>query len=664
MASFDSNDWKLYCEIARSEPHKEHTELLSVEQAAASPDYVTYRYGTQPPKDAGGCTLMTFRNAAGELCVTKTKRRTHELVVASSGAGKTQGCILNEAFNMDGKTSYIYTDPKGEVTASAYAYAVEKYGAENVIVADYMQPEHSNVKIGPLTKFARQWLAAEKLCDAEKRIVRDNIVTEITKFLEITCVIKSVKDPTWEETARSFILAIIMGLIEDLTLSDAEAKRTKRERTYPEQVNFDTVSRIFYSFSWDRSMCDNGFLTSRSRDSLAYRHSKSVLNNAPNTRANYLQFVENYLRLFAEPKIRQMSDDDTFDMESLAKTPKVLFVIYDLSDVNVREWVNIVIADALQALLAYSHKTSKPFDVPVVFVCDEFPTLKPHKIYPTVLETGRGSNLFMTISVQSLSQIAARYPEDHVSMLENCGVRTFLGTNDVETAKRFIASMGRTTVPSASAYLAGHYSSEPADVVTIDELMHRMKQGESYICIDRAMPVHGNYELYYATPEYARYPVTPSVSRRPLAERNASVPDYAPKWLDAAATDDDDDDDDFFERASRQSTFADFSKAREERVREERERAERERREREAKEKEKNAERKPLRDPDGSEEEGDIPSIIETDDDGIIDASIVERIAEREERRAEFVRRLEEIRRRNADPPPQDPDDPQDPENE
>lgn len=547
-SKFDRKDWQLFCEIARSEPNKEHTELLSVEQAAASPLYVTYKYGTQPPAEARGCTLMTFRNKDGELMVTKTKQRTHQMVVAASGAGKTQGCILNEALNMDGKTSYIFTDPKGEVTARAYSYAVQKYGKENVIIVNYMQPQYSHVKINPLAALARKWLKAESEPESVKRLLRDMIATEIAKFLDVTCVVKSVKDPTWEETARNFIFAIIMGLFEDLTLTPEEEKRTKRSRTYPEQITFTTVSRIFYSFDWDRKLDDNGFLSARNPESRAYQNSKSIINNAPNTRANYMQFVENYLRPLTEPKIRIMCEDDTFDIESMAKTPKVLFLIYDLSDINVREWVNNIIANSLQSLLAYSHRTAKPFDVPVVFVCDEFPTLKPHKIYPTLLETGRGSNLFMLVSVQSISQVQARYPEDYTSMLENCGVRMFLGTNDTETARHFIANMGKTTVPSATAFLAGRYSSELIDVVSVDALMHRMQNGESYICIDRNMPIHGNFELYYRTDEYARYPITPNNSHGALFEREP-VPEFDAPWLHKK--DGDDDDDDFFNMTSR-----------------------------------------------------------------------------------------------------------------
>ena len=133
-------------------------------------------------------------------------------------------------------------------------------------------------------------------------------------------------------------------------------------------------------------------------------------------------------------KIVEMSKSHTFDIVSMSETPKVLFVIYDQSDVAVRDWVNVVISYSMQSLLAHSHKTSRPLEVPVIAVIDEFPTLRPNAIYPTILETGRGCNLFLSLVVQSLSQLKSRYPEDYVSMVNNCALQTFLGTNDFETA--------------------------------------------------------------------------------------------------------------------------------------------------------------------------------------------------------------------------------------
>ncbi|MBQ8718475.1 MAG: type IV secretory system conjugative DNA transfer family protein, partial [Clostridia bacterium] len=448
-------DWAWYNRFAEMEPNREHTVLRSVEDLSKDPDVCVYDFGTTAPSDAHGRTMASYRDAHGKLKIAKYRKHFHELVIGSSGRGKTQGRVATEIFNMDGRTSYILTDPKGELTKIGYDAAVKLYGKENVHIANFMQPECSTVRMNLFADMAKRWLAAERKSASSKRLIRDQIATDVRKFIDEAFPVESERDPSWERTAKSFIYAILIALFEDLTLTPEQEKKLNRRKTLPHQINFHTVSNIFYTFSWGSRMDDHGFLSKRAPASLAYRNSKSVLNNASNTRANYLGFVEGYLKQVSDPKITAMTQDNTFDILSMAHTPKVLFLVYDQGDVAVREWVNILLANSLQALFEYSTKTMQPLPVPIVTMFDEFPTLRPNEVYPKILSTGRGANLFMIMIVQSLSQLKARYPKDYNAMVENCAIRSFLGTNDVQTAIDFSENMGKKNVPDPTMYLKG-----------------------------------------------------------------------------------------------------------------------------------------------------------------------------------------------------------------
>ena len=330
---------------------------------------------------------------------------------------------------------------------------------------------------------------------------------------------------------------MLMALFEDLTLTSSQEKKLKRKKTLPHQINFNTLSRILTSFSWERSFSDHGFLSKRDRESLAYKFSKMVRDNASNTRANYMGFVQKYLTAYVDPKISEMSRANTFDIVSMGEVPRILFVIYDQGDAAIRDWVNIVIANSMQNLLAHSHKTSMGLKVPVVAVIDEFPTLIPNSIYPTILETGRGCNIFLSLVVQSLSQLKSRYPEDYVSMVNNCALHTFLGTNDFDTAREFSIKLGQTTVPDPQAFLQGRYASQTVNVVTSDKLMHRMTYGETFLCIDRQMPIHGSFCLHYQTPEYHTEPRF-DISQVNTSKEDRKYVEYDAPWL--YSQDDDD----------------------------------------------------------------------------------------------------------------------------
>ena len=520
-----NNDWNLFCKIAGEEPYKEHTILQTPETLWDNPAYYSYVYGEEVPSDVKGRVICTSRDEEDRLIITKMRANTHQMVYGASGSCKTQGAVLGELANLDGRTSYIVFDTKAEVTPLVYSRAVKLYGKENVIVANFMQPEYSMVRLNPLAPIAREWLDAEKMKEEEKKKVRGKLITEVRKFIDCAFEVKTQKDPTWEETAKDFVYSLILGLLEDMTLTSAEEKSFKRKKTMPHQVNFATAAKIFNTFVWDRtSYNDNGFLSKRAPESLAYQCSKVVRDNAGNTRANYLGFVQKYLNPFTDPKIAEMCKDNNFDVIELGETPKVLFLIYDQSDIAVREWVNVVVAYSMQALLAHSHKNSSGLKVPVVAVIDEFPTLRPNSIYPTILETGRGCNIFLSLVVQSLVQLKSRYPDDYVSMVNNCALQTFLGTNDFETAREFSHRLGQTTVPDPQAFLHGRYASQTVNVVTCDKLMHRMNYGETFLCIDRQMPIHGNFCLHYKTVEYHKYPrveinnFSPPASEKKLEE--------------------------------------------------------------------------------------------------------------------------------------------------
>lgn len=532
-----NNDWNLYCKIASEEPNKEHTVLQTPENLQDNPAYYTYVYGTPIPFDVKGRVLCTSRDKFGRLIVSKMRNNTHQMIYGASGSCKTQGAVLGELSNLDGHTSYIVFDTKAEVTPLVYSKAVKLYGEENVQIANFMQPEHSTVRLNPFVPLAEMWISAEKMHSQEARRTRDHVITEVRKLVDCAFQVKSERDPIWEETAKDFIFAMLMALFEDLTLTSSQEKKLKRKKTLPHQINFNTLSRILTSFSWERSFSDHGFLSKRDRESLAYKFSKMVRDNASNTRANYMGFVQKYLTAYVDPKISEMSRANTFDIVSMGEVPRILFVIYDQGDAAIRDWVNIVIANSMQNLLAHSHKTSMGLKVPVVAVIDEFPTLIPNSIYPTILETGRGCNIFLSLVVQSLSQLKSRYPEDYVSMVNNCALHTFLGTNDFDTAREFSIKLGQTTVPDPQAFLQGRYASQTVNVVTSDKLMHRMTYGETFLCIDRQMPIHGSFCLHYQTPEYHTEPRF-DISQVNTSKEDRKYVEYDASWL--YSQDDDD----------------------------------------------------------------------------------------------------------------------------
>lgn len=503
-------DWDLTQKYVQALPGQEHTQLLTVQNLSHEDKYYTFCFGEGENDVARpmGFPMATYRGADGRLYVSQTRYNHHTLTAASSGSGKTQGVIINCAFNADPRMSYVFSDPKGEIVKASYKRLCQIYGEKNVLVANFLDPAHSMVYYNPFTDFAHEWIVASS--KKNKKQIRDNIIFELKKLFEILCPVESEKDKSWERTARSFLLGLVLGLFEDLTLTDEQVKRTGRQRTTPEMINFETLLEIYHHFKWSErtsSFDDGGFLSTRRRNSLARELTYSVTNNAGTTRANYLGFVDLYLGRYTDPKILEMSRFNSINAMDLIDSPKVLLFAYDITHEASRDYVNLWVARLISDMLESSHKQASALKTPIHFVLDEFATLRPCAIYPNLLATGRGSNIFMHMVVQSLEQLHARYREEWLTMIDNCDVQFYLGSNSLNTAKHFAETLGTTTATDPVAFLRGEFRIIQMPVVSLDYLLHRMDHGEAFALINNGQPLHTGFELYYKVPEYKDYPI-------------------------------------------------------------------------------------------------------------------------------------------------------------
>ncbi len=531
-------DWEDCVKMAKSIPYNEHTELRSLEDLKKN-GYRSIPFGESNKEE--GTSFSTFFED-GQLKTFKYNL-CNAGIFGSSGSSKTQGYVLNVLYNICSKNSLVVLDQKKELFKYFGAKAKELYGEENVHVLDFLDSEHS-IRNNPIQVMAERWIASAK--KRNKIQLRKNIISDLRKYLKTILVTpENCKDDSWYDTARILIFAIILGMFEDLELTESQEKKIKRKKVRPEQINWASVIAIYQSFTWNegyrKSVDDHGYFTSRDKkNSLAYLQAKSILNNASNTAANYMGFVELLLSSVIDPKIQQISLFNDFDILSLGETPKVLFVTID-SDEVIREYANVVIAYLANQLLEFTHKTGEALKTPVLFMMDEFPTLRPNHIYPNILATGRGSGIFMHIICQSITQLKVRYPGEWQTMIENCDLTCFVGTNDSSTAEFFAKELGKTTVPDPVAYLQNNFSCLTVPVVNEDRLLHKMKTGEVYIKLHHEDPIHGCFELYYQTKDYLKYPTMTTLE---FGKHKTNEEDlvYNTLWM---LSDDEEDDDDY-----------------------------------------------------------------------------------------------------------------------
>ncbi len=493
---------KLIDRFAKSVPG-EQTVLLSVDDIAKEAEYTKFKaLSSHEP----GMPVSAYRGDDGELYILQRKGLCHALVTGSTGCGKSMRFLENYLFNLDGRISVIVTDIKGELYRYTSEYLKGVYGEENVKYMDFIHPENSQILFNPIADIARRYLEAE-LYPEEKEGIRNEALADLKKLFDLLFPIRSKDDISWDEGARTFIYGITYALFKDMLLTREQEKKTGRKRVLPEQINFETISEVFFRFDYADDFEDYGFFSSRDKDDSVWRYVRGIINDHPKTRACYIQLIESYLGNYSYPDVRHLTLTDNFDVKTLGDKPQVIFLTYDMTDERMRGFVNQYIVKALDTLKQKAIDSGTPLNTAVQFLIDEFPTLQPDKIYPTIFSVGRGLNIFITAIVQDYTQLETSYSNGVAQQIRNnCNLTYFLGTNDVNTARTVKEQIGRHVIPDPANYLQGGIKFIEEYVVSEDELIHRITPGEAYITINNHMPVKGYFELYFNCPEYTQHP--------------------------------------------------------------------------------------------------------------------------------------------------------------
>ena len=132
-------------------------------------------------------------------------------------------------------------------------------------------------------------------------------------------------------------------------------------------------------------------------------------------------------------------------------------------------------------------------------------------------------NIFLHLIIQSESQIESSYEKKARTIIEDCNVKFFLGTNHAKTAKEFSEEGGESLQLSEARLMEGVYYLVERPRVPVDKLLFGMQAGECYIKLINTPVVHSSFEYMYKTPEYNGYPVydasacadTPKPSKKP-----------------------------------------------------------------------------------------------------------------------------------------------------
>lgn len=414
----------------------------------------------------------------------------HSLVIGATGSGKTT-TFINPMIQLIGATdcgsSMIMTDPKGELFSLHSQFLKER--GYDVKLLD-LRDTYSSSRWNPLDSI---WDMYQQYVDAGKGIrahkdrmadypdlkqmdglaeegtlwcewqgrayadithcqddvavtkqrIYDEMYEDLNDLISVICPIENEKDPVWEKGARSIIMATCLAMLEDS--EDPQLGMTK------DKFNFFNLNKAI-SNSSNEFQALKDYFEGRSPLSQAVTMSRQVLSAADATLSSYMSIAFDKLNMFNDRGLCGLTSATDIDAAAFAERPTALFMkIPDEKDT--RHGLAAVFVLCMYKALIKVASAREDLSLPrnVYFILDEFGNMPKIEKFDKMITVGRSRKIWFNMVVQSYSQLNNVYGEKVADIVKsNCGMKMFIGSNDIGTCKEFSELCGNMTVRTTS----------------------------------------------------------------------------------------------------------------------------------------------------------------------------------------------------------------------
>ena len=413
----------------------------------------------------------------------------HGLVIGATGSGKTT-TFINPMIQILGRSSagssMICTDPKGELFQLHSGMLSER--GYKVMVLDLRDP-YSSFRWNPLGDIYDRYqlyLEAGKgifQCESdvresglelandigaygdvwyeykgkayavrrelitvvkvEKQKIYDELYEDLNDLISVICPIESKDDPVWEKGARSIIMAVCLAILEDSEYPELEMTR--------EKFCFFNINKAI-SNSENEFQALKEYFMGRPKLSKSVGLSRQVLSAADTTLASYMSIAFDKLSMFNDEGLCSLTSATDIDPLQFASEPTALFLkIPDEKDT--RHALAAVFVLCIYKALIKVASAREDLSLPrnVYFILDEFGNMPKIDKFDKMITVGRSRKIWFNMVVQSYAQLDNVYGQTIANIIKsNCGLKMFIGSNDIETCEEFSKLCGNKTVSTQS----------------------------------------------------------------------------------------------------------------------------------------------------------------------------------------------------------------------
>ena len=341
----------------------------------------------------------------------------NELVIGGSGAGKSFRKIKPDIMQMFG--SYVVTDPKGELyrdTAkflTAHGYKIRVLNLIDINMSNSYNP------------FA--YMTEEQ-----------DVLNVADLFMKNTAG-EGEKEDFWSGAAQDMLVAIMVYLW----------------KTPYELKTFGRAVRLVNSVQYKDGKIDEMCELARCLKNHCIEHPNdvaavnwaSIQGTPQETLGSICKVLSTRLRLWAVEDVDELTATDEMNFDSIGKERTAVFLIIPAARQTYKAIANIFYSQLFERLMLIANRDCNG-RLPLLVSCelDEFANIGKIPNFNETLAVVRSHNIRLCIVLQGLSQLKALYEKTWESIVGNCSIFTFLGTNDLDSREYVSKKLGKTTV--------------------------------------------------------------------------------------------------------------------------------------------------------------------------------------------------------------------------
>lgn len=383
----------------------------------------------------------------------------HNLVIGSTGAGKTQTTVL-PMVNLLAKhdESMIITDPKGEIYENTAKY-LESLGY-NIVLLNFRDPQQGNAWNPMYLPYS---LYKDGNIDKSVELLEDlaaNILHDPTA---------KGQDPFWENTSADYFAGLSCALFEDAEPNEINLNSISLMTTVGEEkIANTTYIKDYFSYK------DPG--------STAYTKASSTLMAPSETKGSILSVFKQKIQLFASrANLSEMLANNDFDMRDIGKKKTAVFIVIQDEKTTYHSLVTIFLKQCYETLISVAQESGGKLPYRTNFILDEFANMPPLKDVTTMVTAARSRNIRFTFIIQNFAQLYEVYGKENGETIKgNCGNIVYLISTELSALEEISKMCGEVKSKEKEKT-----SSTP--LVTVSDLQ-RLSQWETIILRLREMP--------------------------------------------------------------------------------------------------------------------------------------------------------------------------------